>query len=513
MNNIGVTLGKVLHSASKVNPNQEAIVTPELRLTFRDYEKVTNQLAHYLLDKGVKQGDRVVFVNGVNGGFPLILMAIAKIGAIATPINYHWSVELVEWVIDHLEASFIIFEDQFYSLFAKAITSKKIPHLLFIENHQIKPNFLSHLAKFPNHPPNIDISPSDPVTILFTSGTTGKPKGVVSSHQAYFAASIAARVALETKPGDRFLLSTPIFHISGILFMLHQFLYGYTLVFLPTLKQESLLQIIEAEKISLMFLPPSLLSILLPIIQQSDLLLSSLQRIISGGTKAPVSVILGFEEMGFEIIEAYGSTETNGIVSCWQPRLGYDKAHTVGKPFILPEVKVLDPESKEELPLGEVGELAISSPQMFSGYYKDKEMTKKVFHNGWFLTGDAARLDEEGFIEIVDRYKDIIFFAGFGGIYPSEVEKVIRELEGIKEVSVVGIQHKNWGEIPCAFVTLDESVTFTTQEILDYVHQILERHKLAEVIILPDSLPLNATGKIDKKQLRLKYEQVKKSTI
>ncbi|WP_044640210.1 class I adenylate-forming enzyme family protein [Risungbinella massiliensis] len=498
------TIGKMIQEYSLNNPEQEAIVTPGLRLTFREYHKLTNQFAHFLLEQGVQKGDRVAFLLGVTGAFPISLAAIAKIGAIAVPINYKWPTSLIEWALEHVEAKYILLEDQYIATVSSYIQNKQISFRTIVQNHQLIPHFLEELAQYPSENPPIEVKPEDPYTITFTSKTTGNPIGVVSNQNAFFTNGVTGTGITESAPGSRYLFATPLFHISGVgVCSYHSFL-GMTAVFLPELDPYALLDIIEREKITITFLPPSLLAVLLPMIQQSDSLLPSLKRILSGGSKVPIQLTKDYEDLGFEIAEIYGMTEIGGCVSAWKPKMGYDKQHTVGRAYLSPEVKVLDFDTRQEVKVGEIGELAVRGPQVFMEYWKDPEATRNAFYEDWYLTGDAVRVDSDGFIEIVDRY--VIFLPGFGSVYPSQVEKVIRLLPDVTDVSVIGLHHEKFGEYPCAFIQVSEASILTKREVLAHVHEHLSRYHLLDAVVGFDQLPRNAAGKIDKKALEDLYQ-------
>ncbi|MGA8943999.1 MAG: class I adenylate-forming enzyme family protein, partial [Thermoactinomyces sp.] len=441
-----ITLGNALRSYARFYPAQEALISPGFRISYQEYESLTNQYAHYLLAQGVKKGDRVPFLIGVNASFALTVLALAKIGAIAVPVNYRWSKKLIDWAIDNLDANYVLVEDQYCHFVQDRIESGKLGYTLVCEHHEVSVNLLEKLKRYPTTPPDIEVKPEDPCSI---SGTTGKPKGVVSSHNSFFASGHNCTVfAIDMY--SRHLVVTPPFHISGFAPVCFQSYLGLSLVFLPQLNPETLLDMIEIENVNTAFLPPNLLGVLLPTIYKRNSPLPSLKRFVSGTTKVPESVIRDYESLGFELAQAYGATELNGIISCWHPKHGYEKIHTVGKVHLFPEIKILDPETREEVPPGEIGEISLRGPQLFKEYWKNPEETKKAFYQDWFLTGDAGRIDEQGFIEIVDRYKDVIFFSGFGGIFPGEIEDVIREMEEIEDVSVAGIHHPKWAEFPCA---------------------------------------------------------------
>lgn len=506
MEGLSSTIGAMLHNYAKTNPNQEAIVSYGLRLTFREYDRLTNQYANFLWEKGIKKGDRVAILVGVNGAYPLTLMALAKIGAIAVPINYMWKADRVHWALDHVEAKLIILEDKFYSLVSEYLEEKQISSIMVVAEHKIQNSFLERIKRYPVELPNVDVQPDDPYTILFTSGTSGTPKGVVATQNAYFSNAIIGSAIIDNEFGSRYLMVTPIFHISGVSLCCYHTYLGLTLVFLDEMDPNALIRIIDEEKINLTFLPTPILAVLLPLIQKSDFILPSLRNIISGGSKIPEKTIQAYEELGFDITEIYGLTENTGVVAFWRPKMGYDKIHTIGTTYYYPKIKVLDRETREELLPGEIGELAIYGPQLFTEYWKEPEETEKAFHNGWFLTGEAVRIDKDGFIEQIDRYTDVIYFSGFGrGVYPSIVEKTIRQIPGVIDVSVIGIEHEEFGELPCGFVQIADNATLTKQDVLEYVHGQMDWQNLVEVIIVSEDLPRDKKGKIEKEKLKEIY--------
>lgn len=498
----------MLRNYALENPNQEAIVSGDFRINYREYDLLTNSFAHFLLDQGIKKGDRVALITGVNGAFPLSQMAIAKIGAMAVPINYMWKPELIEWSLEHAEPKLILCADQFYGIIANYVEKTGVLAEVIVQNGEIKKSFLEELTQYPDTDPLVEVKPDDPFSIVFTSGTTSRPKGVVATQNAFFSIGIACTPFIPY--GGRCLLTTPLFHISGFAMNSFQPFLGLTMVYLNQIEPNALLKIIEDEKINITFLPPPLLGILLPLIEQSDSLLPSLQTIISGGSKVPQQVHEAYRDLGIEITEVLGSTESCGVISHLKSSMNA-KVNTVGRAYLYPYVKVLDPETREEVPQGEVGELAVKGPNLFKEYWRNPELTEKAFHDGWFLTGDAVRLDENGFIEVVDRYKNVIYFSGFGGVFPATVEKVIREIPDVKDVAVIGIDHVQYGEFPCGFVQVDKGSILTKREVFEYVHSKLERHNLVEVIISSDPLPRNANGKIDKVKLKEIYQRYQMS--
>lgn len=505
MHPIQMPIGELLRNRAQLNPSLEALIGPKRRFTYLEYDQITNQVAHYLLHQGIQKGDRIALFSETNVLFPLLYLGAAKIGAIAVPVNCRWSPDVMEWSIQHTEPKLIFFDDAYQSLVESLHTSESIPTMKTSYFQDLDPQFEEELRTWPVSAPDVKVDSEDPVSIIFTSGTTGKPKGVVITHHNLYAAGVFTGFSAKNrKIGFRFLYATPLFHISATSVIGYQALGGYTYVFIPQLEPTLLLETIEKEQINSTFLPPALLNIMLPMFFNSEQNLSSLQDIATGGSPLPLSLIRDYESIGYHLLQVYGCTENTGTLTLWDSSMGYDTSDSVGKP-VFSEVKVLDRHTREEVPAGEIGELAVRGPTVFKEYWRNPEATENAFHEGWFLMGDAVRMDENGFIYVVDRYKDVIYFSGLDAIYPSQVEKVLQQMDEISEVSVVGVQHERWGELPCAFVVRKPETDLTREQVLQFAHDRMEKQKLADVILV-DQLPKNATGKVDKGKLKEMYQ-------
>lgn len=410
---------------------------------------------------------------------------------------------MIQWSIEHTEPKVIFYDDPYKEMLKSLNLSESILTVQTSYFHDLDSDFETDLQTCSSAYPDVNISGEDPVGITFTSGTTGKPKGVVFTHNNLYAAGICNGFMTEIRQtGLRMLYATPLFHASGTSVLGYQVLSGATYIFLPQLDPHLMLDTMEKEKVQSTFLPPALLNLMLPMIYQKEEVLSSLQEISTGGSILSPSVVRDYATLGYNVVQGYGLTENSGTVTFWDTRMGYHTCDSVGKPF-LNEIKVLHPHTREEVPVGQIGELAVRGPMVFKEYWRNPEATEKAFHNGWLLTGDAVRVDEEGFVYLIDRYKDVIFFSGLDAIYPSEVEKVLEKMDEIVDVSVVGVRHDRWGELSCAFV-VRKSERVTREQILQFAHTRMEKHKLADVLFV-DELPRNPLGKVEKPKLRELY--------
>lgn len=506
MHSVQMTIGELFQERARLNPSLSALVGPKRRFTFSEYDQLTNQVAHYLLRHGVKKGDRIALFSETNVIFPLLFLGAAKIGAISVPINWRWSVEVIEWSIQHTEPKLIFYDDAYHSLIASLHLPESMPTVQTSDSHDLDAGFEAEIRSCSASAPADSVECEDPACIIFTSGTTGKPKGAVLTHRNFSTTTVSLNN--ERKAGLHILCATPLFHLSGAGAVILQSLSGSTCFFLPHLEPSLLLKTIEKEQIHSIFLPPAMLNHLFPHFK-SHPPLPSLKVITSGGSPVPPSLIRDYKSIGYPLAQGYGCTESSGIISFWSPEMGFDTCGSVGKPFFN-EIKVLDRYTREEVDTGEIGELAVRGPTVFQKYWKDPAATKEVFHQGWLLTGDAVRVDEEGWIYLVDRYKDVIYFSGFD-IYPSEVEQELHQMEEISEVSVVGVQHERRGELPCAFVVKKPESTLTPNQVLQFAHDRMDSNKLADVVLI-DQLPRNALGKIEKMKLKEMYQPLSNSS-
>ncbi len=504
MNSLDLPLGQILHKRAKQYTQLEALVGPKRRLTYKEYDEFSNQVAHYLLSLGIRKGDRIAIIPETNITYPLILMGTLKIGAVAVTMNWRWTQDLLNDIIQDVEPKIIFYDENFAGL----VYSLQVPAQtrLVQSSHQVdlEPEFAKQLAALPNTYPHTEVTSEDHAVIAYTSGTTGRPKGAVLTHANLYASGLNNGLAGCYRFAQRVLIPTMLGHISSISILTFQSTIGFTVVFMPDLTPHILLDTTEREKINIMFVPPQFLRLILPLIYKADNVLTSLTEIQTGGSLVPRSLIEDYEKLGFRISIIYGATENAGAGSYWNPIMGMEYANSAGKSFLF-EIAILDRETKEKLPTGEIGEIAFKGPMVFKEYWHDPEETKRAKHQEWFLTGDAGYIDENEYVYIVDRYKDVIFFGGVGAIFPSKVEGVIKQMEEVADAAVVGLHHEKWGEVPCAFVMPKPENDLTREKVFAHVYSKLPKHNLVDVIFV-DDLPRNALGKVDKPLLKKNHK-------
>ncbi|EOO13738.1 MULTISPECIES: class I adenylate-forming enzyme family protein [Bacillus] len=492
------TMRQLLPKRAIQSPNLEALVGGEKRYSFQQYNERVNQLAHYLLHTGVKRGDRIGILCENNHPFPSVMMASLKIGAVFIPLNHQLTAYELESIVKEARLKVLVIDDEFSKVVLKINAVKEIPYVI----ETTKEGFGSFELKLKEQPitePNVEVHEDDDAIYLFTSGTTGQAKACVIGHKNlhhYFTEIAGQR---EIPAGERFLSVHPLFHMSGVLSILNCIYHGVTMVFLADSNPALIWDKIEEEKITTMLAFPAVYSYMLDELDKKERNISAFKVAQSGGTKVPETLIQKYMEKGIYMVQGYGSTE-GWVVTSWHPNMGKEKMSSVGKTLKHVELKIVHPETGDELTTNEVGEIHVKSPYMFKGYWNNEEATKKVVKDNWFNMGDAGMIDDDGFLHIMGRYKDVIVRGG-DNVYPDQVEDVIHEINGVLEVAVVGIPNDFWGEVPTAYIVKDIQTSLTEEEIIQHCKEKLASYKIPEVVFM-DELPKNALGKVLKRELR-----------
>lgn len=480
-------------------PNQEAVICHGRRVTYKTLDEQVTRLSHALLSKGIKQQDKVILFMPNVLEFVVSYFAVQRIGAIVVPVNAKFTLSEVEYVAEHAEAKAILAHEAIFAA-VESISNieMKIKTGQAVEGWE---SYTTLIENANNTPIDCQLNEDDLSTILYTSGTTGKPKGVLFSYRNILAVAQMIAIEMEVKPESRILLMMPLTHSAPLhLFLMSSMLVGATSVLTPTFTPDLLIDSVENERTTHFFGAPVayLLTASHPRLHSADL--SSMKWWVYGGAPLSESEIRQIEKaFNAELTCVYGLTEAGPSGSLLFAHEHKEKAGSVGKraPFGT-ELRIVN-ELGEDVAIGEIGEIVLYGEGNMVGYYKEVEATKAAFIDGWVKTGDLARFDEDGYIWIVDRKKDVIISGGVN-IYPKEIEDRILQFGGIFEVAVVGVPHEEWGEtvkaIYAAKTQIDE------QELKDYLTEHLAKYKIPRLFEQVDALPRNASGKILKHQLK-----------
>lgn len=498
---VNINIGKMMTNRAFLSPKLEAFVGDNYRYTYEQVNDRVNQFASVLKNNGIKKDDRIAILCKNSQYFVLAFLAAAKIGAITVPLNWRLKGPELEYILKHSGSSLLIYDAEFDQEIEDIKPKLSVSVYIKTSSQGEDNDFEKYLRKAPNLEPKIVFGDDDPVIIMYTSGTTGKPKGAVLTHNNLFWASIGITHTIEWQYKDRFLAVAPFFHIGGLAPIVTNIHKGTTIVFMPEFNPIAMLDIIAKEKINNMMTVPLMLQALLAMTDLEKVDLSSVRTIICGGSPVPVNLIQKYKDFGIRVQNVYGITEYSGAVTFWTFDMGIEKCDSVGKPVFHGDILIIDPSSGEELPTGEIGEIVCTGPQVFKEYWHQPEETKLAIVNGKYFSGDLGKKDEDGFIYVVDRLKDMIISGG-ENIYSAELEEVIASHPAVAEVAVIGIPDSKWGEVPCAYVAKKPGKELTKQDIIDVCKENLANYKCVKEVRFVEVLPRNAVGKLLKTALR-----------
>lgn len=482
----------------------ESLVYEGRVYTNAELAALSSQLAHHIQALGVRPGDAVMVTMPNRPEVVIAFYAIAKAGAVAVPVMPLLQASEVRYIIQDSNPKLVITCEVLKPKIQQAIQDLSNPPVVRSVDDAGVEGFETVLSHYPAERPNLQVEDHQPAVILYTSGTTGKPKGVILTHHnlcanARAAADLAEQYVLkvEKRVGLGIL---PLSHAFGFTMMNTALCLGELDVLLPYFDPVLVFQAIERYLVTHFTAVPAMFHALLHHPDADKYDLSSLSVCISGSAPLPESVRKAFEEKFHCLVfQGYGLSEAAPVVTA--PRFDKPaKPGSVGLPLPGVEVAVLDDDGNP-LPPGEIGELAVRGPNVSPGYHNLPEEMEKVFRNGWLFTGDMARLDEEGYVYIVDRKKDVIIRGGFN-IYPSDLEELLSQHPAVAEVAVVGAPSERMGEEVVAYVVRKKGADVTEEELIAFCQEHLAKYKTPKVVQFVPYLPKNLIGKVDKKKLR-----------
>jgi len=507
-----MNLGQHMKLNAKKYPDTIALKDSQRSFTYPEVNRRVNRLAHSLMGLGLEKGDKVAVLLENSIEIVEVYLATAKTGLIIVPINFRLVGPEIEYIVNNSDAKALIVHDEFTpTVDGIRQELQNIPSEKYIavgdpcEGYR---NYETFMGDAPETEPDVRVAPEDTWILIYTSGTTGKPKGVVRSHESHIAFYLINGIDFGFNEHDVCMNVMPLCHINSTFFTFTFTYIGATVYIHParSFRAEEILEIIEREKITFISLIPTHYNLILNVSDEAKKRdVSSIRKLLCSSAPVRKSMKLAIMDFfpGVELYEGYGSTEA-GIVTVLKPedqmrKLGSIGYETLGTDF----VKILD-ENGNDVPAGEVGELYSRGPMLFDEYYKLPEKTADSFQGEWFSAGDMARMDEDGFYQIVDR-KDNMIITGGEHVYPSEVEEVIGSLPEVFDVAVISLPDDKWGERVVAVVVPKSEVTEKT--IIDACRQKLAGYKIPkQVVFIEDSeMPRTPTGKILHRILRERY--------
>lgn len=469
--------------------------------TYQKFYQQAKNLAGYFQGRGYKKDD-IIAVYLHNSDFFLVCYYACQIGGFTLlPVNIKLAAPEVEYIFKHSEAKAIIYDIRLDSVLSQlGSTVDQFQDRLSVGGDDtLKAVLEDDSISF--YQPNFD--QDDTAIVFYTSGTTGKPKGVMLSNNNVRAITQIWSEAMEITSHDRTHIVTPLFHCAAShCFSIPTIYKGGTIVIEEAFSPEKTLHTMEKEKVTIFFGVPAMYSILLNTPKMSLVDLSNLRLFAYGAAPMPYELVRKLKTLypNVKLQNLYGQTENSPGATTLKDYYALEKVGSVGEILPRTEVQVVD-EFGDPVPTGDVGEIIVKGPQIMKGYLKNEEETRRAIKNGWLYSGDLGRFDEDGLLYIVDRKKDMIIRGG-ENVYPIEVEEVLYEIPEILEAAVVGVPHEVYGEVPRAFLVLKEGQSLTEDEVLSYCKMKLAKYKLPTEIIFLDTLPRNASGKVLKNPLR-----------
>lgn len=504
-------VGDILPMASRKYGNQISVVDHEKRYTFHETCKRMLSLANSLRELGIQIGDRIAIMQTNSYQYMETVLAIAYIGAVYVPINYRLKGSEIEYLLKDSESSYIFIGHRYVPFIESIKNNLKHLHQIICFEGSI-PEMLSYEELIFKSEPNEfaveGLTEKSLFKIQYSSGTTGLPKGTMITHYAAMARINSNIFNTLLSPGDRFYCAGTMFHIAGFGYNLTAWSRGVTTYILDQFDAIKVADLIGSEKLNACFLVPTMIDFILNIPNVQDYNFESLHYIGYGA--APIHANLlkkAINQFNCQFINFYGSSEA-GTLSCLMPNdhiiegseEELNRLRSVGKPLAYTDIRIVKDDGRDIVP-GEVGEIIARSATNMIGYWKLHDATVETLKDGWLHTGDMATIDQEGFIYLVDRKKDMIIRGG-ENIYPAEIEEILCRREDIIEAAVVGIPDEIWGERVCAFVVLQQNINVSTEDIILYCKKHIASFKCPQIIKIVDQLPRNTMGKVMKKTLR-----------
>lgn len=495
---------------ARMTPNDVALSQGDVHWTFAETEKRANRLAHAFAARGIGRGDRVAYLGLNSVHLVAVMFGAAKIGAITVPINTRLAPPETAYILSNAEPSLLVWDEPF----DEHVESPEIKKMGISTTRVQQPSpegigsetCLTDLYEIGEcTPPDVSISLDDIFMIQYTSGTSGRPKGVMLTHGNVVWNVYNLLVDLDLTSSEVALVTAPLFHTAALnqLFF-PTFLKGGRCLIEQKWDAVRALQLIEQEGVTFLF---GVTSMYLGLTQASGFEstdLSSINVTMSGGSPLPSSLLQEWVDRGQMIVQGYGLTESSPGLTMLRKADGIRKLGSAGTACFFSDVRVVDP-GMEDVPVGTPGEVLGKGPNITPGYWRNEAATRDALvGDGWLRTGDLAVVDSDGFLTIVDRVKDM-FISGGENVYPAEVEAAIHEHPGVAEAAVIGVPDSKWGEVGRAIVTLRPGFDVAEAELLEHLQGRLARYKIPKSVIFLSSLPHNASGKLRKGPLRSQY--------
>ncbi|MBN2031665.1 MAG: long-chain-fatty-acid--CoA ligase [Deltaproteobacteria bacterium] len=509
-------VGDIIRRSALRFPDKTAMVFGTKSMSYRVFNERINRLANRLLKMGLRKGDRIAALLHNGPEFFEIYYASAKVGGIFVPVNNLLRPTELKQILEYVDPRFLFFDSDYESVIGTAIDDGDAIEYQIALGSPASGLFKRYeelIEKGEPEEPKVPISDDDVVSIFLTSGTTGRPKGAMRTHRHVYIDVLVGAIELSLRHDDRALMVFPFYHVTWEDNMRHV-LMANTIVIRKegSFDAKEVLGLLEAHQITVCQLVPTMISTILQIEDLEKYDLSRLRLLTYTASPMPVELLKRtMRRFKCQFMQFYGQTETGPLTTVLRPEdhvlegseAQSAKLASAGRTILNYEARIVDPKGRD-LPAGEVGELIVRSESMTIGYWRLPEETEKAIKDGWLHTGDFARLDEEGYVYIVDRKNDMIISGG-KNIYPREIEEVLYRHDAVLEAAVIGVPDDHWGESVRALVVLKPGRKASEADIVSFCRQNLASYKKPRWIEFREELPKNPTGKILKRVIRDEY--------
>lgn len=481
---------------ARMTPGRTALVHGDRRLTYRDLHERVLRLANALRGRGVRPGDRVAYLGPNHPAFLETLFATAALGAVFVPLNTRLADPEIAYLLDDAGAAVLVSGPEHAATAAAVGDRPAVAHRVAVGD-----GYEELLAAAPADPVDERVTLADTCMIMYTSGTTGHPKGALLTHGNLTWNCYNLLIDLDVAGDEVALISAPMFHTAALNHTaLPVFLKGGTNVLVGRFDPAGSFDLIAEHGVTLMFGVPAMFQQIALSPRWADADLSTLRILHCGGAPVPVPLIRTYQERGLTFVQGFGMTEASPGVLLLRAPDSVRKAGSAGTPMFFTDVRVVGPDGAEAA-VGAPGEVLVHGPNVMAGYWRCPDETARTLDGGWLHSGDVATVDDEGFVTIVDRLKDMIISGG-ENVYPAEIESVLYEHPAVAECAVVGVPDERWGEVGRALVVLRDGATATPEEIRASLDGRLARYKIPRSVVVVDSLARNASGKLLRHRLR-----------
>jgi fatty-acyl-CoA synthase len=517
--NVPLVLPEFLDRAVALYGDKQAVYCETRVFTYRELNDRVNQLSHGLKELGVEKGDRVAYLAPNTVEMLEGFYGVFQLGAIMVPLNIRLKPEDYLYILNHSESKVLFVDQDIYHLIKQIKEQlETVEHIIvhYKANETNETDYNEWLARFPKTPfDRADLDENDVCSLLYTSGTTGNPKGVMLTHRNNYLHALSTMHHLRVSDQDVYLHVLPMFHVNGWGSPFYYTANGATHICLKKATPESIFKAIQDHKVSVLHMAPTVLNSLIQYYEKNIPEIEQDVRVVIAGSAPPPAFVTRVEkELGWEFIQVYGMTESTplSLVSTIRSQFEHlspgEKARIkakAGYPMIGSDVRVVNEHGEEVAHNGkEIGEVVTRSHGVMLGYWKNPEATMEAIRGGWLHTGDMGTIDEHGYIDIVDRKKDIIISGG-ENISSIEVEGALYEHPSVLEAAVIAVPHEKWGETPHAFVVVRDGHHVTEAEIIAFSRKKLAHFKAVTGVTFVEELPKTASGKIQKVHLRNEY--------